>query len=280
MNKTEFLLRLKLQKGIGYQRLLQAASLISGMEQIEDLLLGQNQVDYTLQKAWNNAFVNEELAKASQRIQQQCQVISFFDDLFPQQLREIYQPPLLLFLQGDASLLGKTIVTVVGAREASQYSASAIQAFFPSLAKQNVVIASGLAKGVDALAHLEALKLGMKTIAVVGNGLNHFYPSANHALQGQIAINGLLVSEYLPDTRPKPFRFPERNRILAGLCRDCIVVEAKEHSGSLITARLALEENRNVLAVPGPITSSLSAGPNRLINDGATPILLESTFAN
>lgn len=143
----------------------------------------------------------------------------------------------------------------------------------PNIVRTGQVVASGLAKGVDALAHKAALFNQGETIAVVGNGLNFSYPMQNSALQEEIIQKGLLVSEYLPDTPPRPYRFPERNRILAGLSQSVIITEAKEKSGSLITASLAMQENRDVYAVPGPITNTLSAGPNQLIEDGATPIV-------
>lgn len=188
-------------------------------------------------------------------------------------MRQIYQPPLILFAQGDISLLNKEITTIVGSRYPTKYSKDVITRIMPGLVEQNIVIASGLARGVDALAHSAALKNNGKTIAVVGNGLNHFYPRENYDLQNQIKQKGLIISEYLPDTPPRPYRFPERNRILAGLSKSVIVTEAKKKSGSLITASIALQENRDIYAVPGPITSSLSAGPNQLIEVGAMPIV-------
>ena len=171
------------------------------------------------------------------------------------------------------SLLKKDIVTIVGSRYPTRYSRDVINRLVPNLLDQNKVIASGLARGVDALAHEATLKNEGRTIAVVGNGLNHSYPTENYSLQEQIKNNGLIISEYLPDTPPRPYRFPERNRILAGLSESIIVTEAKEKSGSLITASLGLQENRDIYAVPGPITSKLSAGPNQLIEAGATPIV-------
>ena len=122
------------------------------------------------------------------------------------------------------------------------------------------------------MAHKAALKFNGQTIAVVGNGLNHFYPQINQHVQKEIAQKGLLVSEYLPDTPPRPYRFPQRNRILAGIAESVIVTEAKQKSGSLITANIALQENRDIYALPGPITSELSQGPNKLIQAGAYPI--------
>lgn len=272
MNKTDFLLKLKLQKGVGYLKLLQIAGQLDTEDvdafQLETLQLPDKLKEYCLQ-----AFYDEKAAVMVERIREQCQVISFFDQLYPEKLRQIYKPPLVLFAIGDLKLLQKKIVTIVGSRLATSYSERVIEGLMPSLLAHQNVIASGLARGVDGMAHRATLKQGGKTIAVIGNGLNYFYPMSNHSLQEKIMNQGLVISEYLPDTPPRPFRFPERNRILAGLSESVIVTEAKQKSGSLITANLALQENRNVYAVPGPITSPLSMGPNQLIEAGASPIV-------
>lgn len=272
MDKTEFLLRLKLQKGIGYLKLLQIAGQLD-TENVDALQLETLQLPVQLKEYCLQAFYDEKAASMIERIRQQCQVISFFDQLYPEKLRQIYKPPLLLFASGNLKLLQQRVVTIVGSRQGTSYSEKVIRGLMPSLVAHHNVIASGLARGVDAMAHCAALNSDGKTIAVVGNGLNHFYPISNHSLQERIMREGLVISEYLPDTPPRPFRFPERNRILAGLSESVIVTEAKQKSGSLITANLALQENRNVYAVPGPITASLSMGPNQLIEAGASPIV-------
>ena len=279
MNKTDFLLRLKLERGIGYIKMLQIASQLDS-EKVEAAQLKQLDLPEKLIESSLQAFYNEKYEKIIDRIRKQCSVISFFDDLYPKKLRQIYQPPLILFVRGNTNLLKRPIATIVGARQATNYSQVVIDELMPNLIKK-YVIASGLARGVDGMAHESALHHGGKTVAVVGNGINHFYPAQNKFLQQEIVEKGLLISEYLPDTPPKPFRFPERNRILAGLSDIVIVTEAREKSGSLITANMALHENRDVYAVPGPITCDLSKGPNRLIEVGAIPIVdfkLEEPF--
>lgn len=272
MNKTDFLLKLKLQKGVGYVKMLQIASKLD-IEQIDLLQLETLDLPLQLREYCIKAYQDERAEKAVARIKQQCQIVSFFDQQYPEKLRQIYQPPLILFAKGDVTLLKRKTISIVGARMATNYSRQVINRLMPQLIKQNFVIASGLAKGVDSFAHEAALKNQGQTIAVVGNGLNHYYPMQNYQLQEEIMFKGLVLSEYLPDTPPRPFRFPERNRILAGLSQGVIVTEAKQKSGSLITASLAVQENRDVYAVPGPITNSLSAGPNQLIEAGATPIV-------
>lgn len=272
MNKTDFLLRLKLQKGIGYVKMLQIATQLD-TEEIDPIQLNALDLPLALREACLKAYRDDRAGLAVSRISQQCKVISFFDNEYPERLRQIYQPPLILFARGNLKLLNQKIATIVGSRLATAYSQEVINKMVPGLVKQKIVIASGLAKGVDTMAHQAALGNNGRTIAVLGNGLNHFYPMQNHFLQEQIASSGLLLSEYLPDTPPRPFRFPQRNRLLAGISESVIVTEAKEKSGSLITANLALQENRDVYAVPGPVTSVLSEGPNRLIEAGATPII-------
>ncbi len=272
MERTNFLLRLKLQKGIGYVKMLQIASQLDAAE-VSIQMIKRMDLPSNLIKIAVTAYNDPEAAKMLQRISKQCQIISFFDRVYPEQLRQIYRPPLILFAQGDLSLLQRKIFTIVGSRQATSYSQQVLERLVPNLVKNDWVIASGLAQGVDGMAHQAALNCHGKTIAVIGNGLNHFYPLHHQHVQEVIAQQGLLLSEYLPDTPPRPFRFPERNRILAGIAENVLVTEAKAKSGSLITANLALQENRNVYAVPGPITSELSAGPNQLIAAGATPIV-------
>lgn len=273
MKKTEFLLKLKLQKGIGYVKSLTIANQLTDETEIEFEELEQIELTEELMDACYRAFQDDQLDQMVQQIEQQCDVISFFDEAYPEKLRQIYRPPMVLFTRGDISLLQKEIITIVGSRYPTKYSQDVINRLVPNIVQSGQVVASGLAKGVDALAHKAALFNQGKTIAVIGNGLNFSYPMQNFALQEEIVQKGLLISEYLPDTPPRPYRFPERNRILAGLSQSVIVTEAKEKSGSLITANLALQENRDIYAVPGPITNALSAGPNQLIEAGATPIV-------
>jgi DNA processing protein len=191
---------------------------------------------------------------------------------FPARLRAIHDPPVGLFVRGETplSLLDRTCVAVVGARACSTYGTAVALTFGRELAAAGVVVISGLARGVDAAAHRGALDAGA-TVAVLGCGIDRDYPRAHANLASQIAATGLLLSEYPPGVEPAPWRFPARNRIVAGLAAATVVVEARERSGALITADLALEEGREVLAVPGEITSRLSHGTNALLRLGATP---------
>ena len=233
------------------------------------LKLGQTQKN----DLWD-ALQSKQLA---QKVRQNLKVSHFLtilDKRYPSQLQEIYSPPVVLFYQGDIELLdSKKLLGVVGARQCSSYALQALTQLLPNVIQQQLVLVSGLAKGVDGLTHQLALKHHGQTIAVIGNGLDISYPSCNRALQTQIAHAGLLLSEYPLESRPLKYHFPLRNRIIAGLCQTVLVVEARHHSGSLITANLALQENRNVLALPGRINDINSMGCNELIAAGAKPVL-------
>jgi DNA processing protein len=192
---------------------------------------------------------------------------------FPARLRAIHDPPPGLFARGSAELdlLARPSVAVVGARACSPYGAEVATSLARELARAGVLVVSGMARGVDAAAHRGALQAGA-TVAVLGCGVDRDYPRAHAQLAAQIAATGLILSEYPPGVEPAPWRFPARNRIVAGLARATVVVEARERSGALITADLALDEGRDVLAVPGEITSHLSDGTNALLRLGAIPV--------
>jgi len=163
-------------------------------------------------------------------------------------------------------------VAVVGARGCSAYGAQVARMLGRELGAAGLVVVSGLARGIDGEAHRGTLEAGGTTVAVLGCGIDRDYPSAHRQLAAEIAETGLVVSEYEPGVEPAPWRFPARNRIIAGLARAAVIVEARERSGALITADFALEEGREVFAVPGEITSGLSAGTNALLRLGATPL--------
>ena len=193
---------------------------------------------------------------------------------YPPLLAELHDPPDRLYLRGGpASVLAEPSVAVVGARSCSSYGAQVAREISRELAAAGVVVVSGLARGIDGEAHRGALAAGGRTVAVLGCGIDRDYPRAHAHLAGRVAESGAVVSEYPPGVEPSPWRFPARNRIVAGLARATIVVEARERSGALITADFALELGREVFAVPGEITSSLSSGTNDPIRQGATPLL-------
>jgi len=204
--------------------------------------------------------------------------LSFRRAAFPTRLKEIPEPPVKLFARGDFSCLKSSdakYLCVVGTRRASQYGVDACRSIIEGLCGQNIVIISGLAIGIDTVAHESALRAGLKTTAVVCSGLewSALYPRQNEKLAKEIvAAGGVIVSEFGDTYRPHNFNFPQRNRIMAGLSDATCVVEAIPASGTLITARLSLDYNRDVLAVPGSIFSAQSTGTNKLIAGGAVPI--------
>jgi len=192
---------------------------------------------------------------------------------FPAMLSEIPGAPTLLFALGDLSLLDAPAVAIVGSRTHTRYGAEACRLFAAGAGRAGLVVVSGMARGLDALAHTACLDAEGRTVGVLGNGLGVVYPSANRALYDRMAQEGCLVTEFPPGDKPSAGSFPRRNRLISGLARTTLVIEAGKRSGALITADCALEQGREVLAVPGPITSPASSGCNRLIQMGAKPAL-------
>lgn len=199
-------------------------------------------------------------------------VLSILDSNYPLELKEIYNPPVLLFYQGNIELLSKPKLAVVGARQASQIGCQSVKKIIKETNNQFVIV-SGLARGIDTAAHVSALKNGGSSIAVIGSGLDVYYPTENKKLQEYMSYNHLVLSEYFTGEQPLKFHFPERNRIIAGLCQGIVVAEAKMRSGSLITCERALEEGREVFTIPGNIIDGKSDGCHHLIQEGAKCII-------
>jgi DNA processing protein len=200
---------------------------------------------------------------------QSIQLLGWGDEHYPEPLRHIQDAPAVLYVRGRAELLSRPQIAIVGSRNASRAGLDHAWQFAGALTEKNYAVASGLAQGVDGAAHAGALAAGGDTIAVVGTGVDVIYPCSHKALTGQVVERGVLVSEYPPGTGPKPGHFPRRNRIISGLSRGILVVEAGLRSGSLITARLALEQGREVFAIPGSIHNPLARGCHSLIRQGA-----------
>ncbi len=207
----------------------------------------------------------------------QGKIISLDDPLYPSQLKEIHDPPLVLYLQGNAELLSQTQLAIVGSRHPTATGKDLAYQFAKELALAGLVITSGLALGIDAASHYGALNAKGKTIAVLGTGLKSIYPRTHQSLAKEIVeSNGCVISEFAPDTPPKAMHFPMRNRIISGLSVGVLVVEAAVRSGSLITARTALEQNRDVFAIPGSIHNPMVRGCHQLIRQGAK--LVETSY--
>ena len=197
--------------------------------------------------------------------------ITLQDKNYPAILKEIHDPPKELYIKGEIINQDKTAIGVVGTRKYTQYGKEVCLDISGKLAKLGITIVSGLAKGIDTFAHQAALESGGRTIAVLGSGMdkNSFFPRSNYSLSEKISQQGAVISEYPPGTRGTHFTFPQRNRIISGLSLGVVVIEAPEESGALITATLALEQNREVFAIPGSIYEKNSIGTNRLIKLGA-----------
>ncbi len=214
--------------------------------------------------------VFDEAAKALEDLKALgAEALPLTDRRYPARLREIYDPPPVLFARGRVDLLGTVMVALVGSRRPSAYGMAVAERLGRDLGMAGVTVVSGMAKGIDTAAHEGALGAGGATVAVFGCGLDVIYPAENRKLAERIAREGLLLSEFPPGTPAHPQNFPIRNRVVSGLSEGVVVVEGKQYSGSLITARLALDQNREVFAVPGNITQPGSFGPNLLIKQGA-----------
>ncbi|HHV08111.1 MAG TPA: DNA-protecting protein DprA [Firmicutes bacterium] len=220
------------------------------------------------------------------------EVVTLLDDHYPTNLKTIFDPPPVLYYRGDLRATDELAVGIVGARRATPYGREIAMKFARDLACSGITVVSGLARGVDSAAHRGALAGKGRTLAVLGCGLNVTYPPENARLYDQVAAQGAVITEFPLDTAPEARNFPRRNRIISGLSRAVVVVEAAVSSGSLITADFALEQGREVFAVPGPLTSRMSQGTNNLIRQGARlvrkvediieelGITVESTVAN
>ena len=195
--------------------------------------------------------------------------VAWTDAIYPMMLAAIVDPPPLLWVRGHTASFDRTAVAIVGSRAGSPYALSVAERLAADLASRGIVVVSGLARGVDSAAHRGALAVDGMTIAVLGSGVDVVYPSENTRLASAIVSKGALLSELAPGTRPLPYFFPMRNRIISGLSRAVVVIEAGEQSGSLITARSALEQGRDVLAVPGNVLSGRNRGGHALLRDGA-----------
>ncbi|NLJ97743.1 MAG: DNA-protecting protein DprA [Tissierellia bacterium] len=200
-------------------------------------------------------------------------VLTIFDEDYPETLKHIYNSPKVLYKKGQIIEKDNLSIAIVGSRKATSYGKWATERLVKELVKLNVTIISGLASGIDSIAHKMALEEGGRTIGVLGNGLDIIYPKRNKDIYEKIPSNGAIMTEYFFGVPPLAYNFPQRNRIISGLSLGVIVVEAKEKSGSLITAHHALEQGKEVFALPGNINSIFSRGTNRLIKDGAKLVM-------
>ncbi len=270
MWEEQFLMKLVLCKGMGIEKKWALWKYVR-MHQLKDLtysemtkLLGYDRFSEVVRVSWQS-LTAEKLAKelTGQKF------ITIDSPLYPEYLKEIAYPPLALFYEGRKELLQKKLVAFVGAREATAYGRRVIRDFVPEIVRANFVIVSGLAKGIDSCAHQAAVESGGFTIGVLGTGVDICYPAQSRDLYERMKKEQLIISEYPRGTTPQKYHFPMRNRIIAGLSLGLCVVEAKARSGSLITAQQALEDGREVFAIPGDVLNGHSSGCHSLIQDGA-----------
>ena len=201
------------------------------------------------------------------------ELIHIYDKNYPEKLNKIYDKPIVLYIRGDKTILNKFSLAVIGCREHTKYGEIVAKNIVDQIAKRKIITVSGLARGIDSIAHKETLKAQGKTIAVIGSGLDNIYPTENTNLANEIVKNGgVLVSEYIIGTKPQKMNFPARNRIISGLSNGVVVIEAKKKSGTMLTVDFALEQGKEVFAVPGNILSKNSEGTNELIKQGAKTV--------
>ena len=275
MNKKEKLIHLHHCRGAGWKT-IQA---IMSKDPSLSSLFTTNYVEWAkmlpIPSNKLNLFLNDlhslnSIEKLKKYEDSQIHCLTIFDDEYPFLLKQIFDPPWVLYFKGDKKLLTrKNTLGVVGTRNPTSYGLEALKTILLPLVKKKFVIISGVAAGIDAESHKITLREGGDTIGVLGGGLKQIYPKSNITLAEEIMNKGLLISETPPEVKAEPWMFPLRNRIISGLSQGVFVVEAKERSGSLITAQAALEHGREVFALPGNVTSPESLGTNQLIYDGA-----------
>jgi len=269
------LLRLCSIPGIGSGRMRNLISILGSVQAVLDAPMQklirvpgiERATAIKIKKEVDPDFVERQLRFISEH---HIKIISYWDKEYPPRLKKIYDPPALLFVKGEFSEEDNLAIGIVGTRMPSHYGRVITEQFSRELAGNKFTIVSGLARGVDPIAHQAVLKSGGRTIAVLGSGLVQVYPPENKLLSEKIARQGVLVSEYPVGTKPDAGNFPRRNRIISGMSLGILITEAGMKSGALITAFQALEQNREVFAVPGPINSGKSTGTNQLLKEGAT----------
>lgn len=277
MDEKKYWVGFNLIKGIGAVRMQGLVSYFGDLESAwraspADLAgagLGLKVIERVIQ-----ARENVHLDKVWEKIERQgIKILTWLDEAYPQRLKEIDQPPPVLYIRGDYLPDDLFAVAIVGTRRVTPYGRQITEELSSFLAANGLTVISGLARGVDAIAHQTALKAGGRTIAVLGSGVDKIYPPEHRGLAEQMMERGAVVSDYAPGTPPDASNFPPRNRIIAGLSLAVVVVEAGETSGALITAEFAAEQGREVFAVPGSILAPQSKGTNKLIQKGALPLL-------
>jgi DNA processing protein len=267
-------LALTLTPGLGPKRILKAAQALPDLSCLFRLSLTELEALNFPAPAAQFLFTGKARTEAERELvrvsEQKGALLTFEDEDYPEQLREIFDPPPVLWVLGDVKLLARPSIAIVGTRHPTPYGTGMAEILGRDLANHRLVILSGMARGIDTYAHKGALAAGGRTVAVWGTGVDVIYPKENKSLAEDILVaGGAIVSEYRLGTFPAPQNFPRRNRIISGISIGVLVVEAGENSGTRVTARCALEQDRDVYAVPGNVTNKNAWGPNTLIKQGA-----------
>jgi DNA processing protein len=272
------LFHLKHCKGVGWKGISSLRYTLPQLSDVFDLSPKELQTilhlsNQNFSKFYRDLHQIDSTSLLSDYEQKNIKWISVEDKNYPSLLKEVYDPPHILFLKGNGRLLDNKKMAIIGSRGANDYTEKALLKFIPSLVNKDITIVSGMAKGADTVAHKLTILFKGNTIGVIGGGFDFIYPKENESLASYMMHNQLLVSEFPPNTRPQKWHFPLRNRIISGLSNAVLVTQAKERSGTLITTDYALEEGRDILVLPGSIFDELSGGTNRLIQQGAKLVL-------
>ena len=247
------------------------AANVNQLSQVQDI--GPKTAQNVAAASPDYTYADEQIGRAKDS---GSKILTFWDEEYPALLKKIYDPPLLLFIQGDINILSAQSIAVVGTRVPSQYGSAQTRKIVAGLVSSGLTIISGMARGVDSIAHKAVLESGGKTVAVFGCGLDVTYPPENGKLRKEICETGAVITEFAFGTEPSAQNFPQRNRIIAGLSLGTLVIEAGEKSGALITAKYALDENREAFALPGDVNRPQSNGCNKLIRESGA--LLVSSY--
>ncbi|RKY36332.1 MAG: DNA-protecting protein DprA [Candidatus Omnitrophota bacterium] len=274
MRQQEYIIALNLVPGLGNIKIINLLKRFSCVSEIFtahiDELLKKGNLEISIARHIQTVLESEIFKNELRQINRlKVKIVTIIDSEYPECLKQIYNPPVVLYVLGDVSILSQVCIGVVGCRRASFYGLTQAERISAELSVKGVCVVSGLAIGIDTAAHKGALSGTGKTIAVLGSGLGNIYPLRNKELAFKIIKQGAIVSEFPLLTPPLQNNFPRRNRIISGLCKALVVVEAAKRSGSLITANFALEQNRDVYAVPGAANSINAQGTNKLIQQGA-----------
>lgn len=283
MDINKLIFNLEKTKGIGYSTihkiLFKAKNLDEFRNSKEEIIDIENMTlskyKKVLQKIKTNKF--KKYKKVLKKMD--VDLINKFDQRFPARLKEIPKPPYCLHFRGNKEILENKTVGIIGSRDYTQYGKKAALKLSKILSKKGYTVISGLAKGIDSFSHKGSLKGEGKTVSVIGSGIDIIYPKENTKLYLDIVKEGLVVSEFFLGTKPRKYNFPRRNRIISGLSDFLIVIQAGESSGTMITVNHALRQNKDIFALPGEIFCKKSIGTNRLIRDGATPIVSLKEFS-